>query len=393
MAERNTPRFFGGHATVPVLLAVGLTLSACGSEGGASAGQEPAEEVTDALVATYDGGLLVIDGQTLEVAEDIPLDGFNRLHPAGDGGHVLVSTSSGFRVLDAAGAELSDDEFEAPEPGHVVHHAGKTVLFSDGTGEITVFDPDELGDGLPDAETHRTEHAHHGVAVELENGELVATLGDEDERTGIEVRDADGEEIARSEECPGVHGEAPAEDETVAVGCENGMLLYRDGEITKVDSPDDYGRIGNQAGDEESPHVLGDYKTDPDAELERPEEVSVIDTGSGDLELVDLGTSYSFRSLGRGPDGEGLVLGTDGELHMIDMESAQVTDSFPVVDEWEEPIEWQDARPTLFVRGGTAYVTDPGKTMLYAVDIASGRVRSESELPEAPNEFTGIEAG
>ncbi|TQN28341.1 hypothetical protein FHX37_3677 [Haloactinospora alba] len=388
MGHRNTPRPAGRHAALPVLLAAGLAVSACGGQGGTTA-----EEVTDALVATYDGGILVIDGETLEVAEDIPLDGFNRINPAGDGEHVLVSTSSGFRVLDAAGAELSGDEFEAPEPGHVVHHAGRTVLFSDGTGEITVFDPDDLGDGLPDAETHSTEHAHHGVAVELENGELVTTLGDEEERPGIQVRDADGAELARAENCPGVHGEAAARDEAVAVGCEDGMLVYRNGEITKIDSPDDYGRIGNQVGDEESPLVLGDYKTDPDAELERPEEVSVVDTGNGDLELVDLGTSYSFRSLGRGPDGEGLVLGTDGALHVIDMEAAEVADSFPVIDEWKEPVEWQEARPTLFVRGGTAYVTDPRENTLRAVDTSSGEVRAKSELPEAPNEFTGLKTG
>lgn len=41
------------------------------------------------------------------------------------------------------------------------------------------------------------------------------------------------------------------------------MLIYRDGTITKVDSPTDYGRIGNQAGTDASPIVLGDYKQVP----------------------------------------------------------------------------------------------------------------------------------
>ena len=67
--------------------------------------------------------------------------------------------------------------------------------------------------------------------------------------------------------------------------------------------------------------LLGDYKTDPDAELERPTRVSLIDTRDASLRLVDLGTSYSFRSLGRGPEGEALVLGTDGALHVLDPES------------------------------------------------------------------------
>jgi hypothetical protein len=41
--------------------------------------------------------------------------------------------------------------------------------------------------------------------------------------------DADREEVARSEECPGVHGETVAADETIVIGCEDGILTYRDG--------------------------------------------------------------------------------------------------------------------------------------------------------------------
>jgi len=96
------------------------------------------------------------------------------------------------------------------------------------------------------------------------------------------------------------------------------LLVYKNGAITKVQSPDAYGRIGNQAGSEESDIVLGDYKTDKDAELERPQRVSLTNTTTSELKLVDLGTSYTFRSLGRGPHGEALVLGTDGAIHVID---------------------------------------------------------------------------
>src|SRR5690606_11075046 len=119
-------------------------------------------------------------------------------------------------------------------------------------------------------------------------------------------------EITRNEKCPGVHGEATAAGDTLVVGCEDGVLVYRNGKLTKVDSPDPYGRIGNQAGSEVSPIVLGDYKTDEFAELERPELISLIDTEKGTLRLVDLGTSFTFRSLARGPQGVALVLGTYG---------------------------------------------------------------------------------
>lgn len=56
----------------------------------------------------------------------------------------------------------------------------------------------------------------------------------------------------------------------VVIGCQDGALIYAGGIISKVFSPDAYGRIGNQAGTEASPIVLGDYKTDAEAVLERP---------------------------------------------------------------------------------------------------------------------------
>ncbi|MFF5986784.1 zinc metallochaperone AztD [Prauserella flavalba] len=394
---RNSPRYrrAAGLSTVAAAM---LALGACGTgteqpagqEGGGGQQGQPAATVAEPVVATYDGGIYVLDGTTLEVKADLQLEGFNRLNPAGDDRHVMVSTSDGFQVLDAAGAELTDVTFPGPEPGHVVRHAGRTVLFSDGTGEVLSFDPAQLGEGKPETESYTTAEPHHGVAIELENGELVVTLGNEEERTGIMVLDAQRKEITRSEQCPGVHGEATAQGEAVVIGCEDGVLVYRDGTITKVDSPTEYGRIGNQAGTDVSPVVLGDYKQDKDAELERPTQVSLIDTETGSLRLVDLGTSYTFRSLARGPEGEALVLGTDGAIHVLDPVRAEVVRTIPVIGEWQEPLEWQQPRPAIFVRGGTAYVSDPGERKLHAVDLATGEKTATAELEQAPNELSGV---
>lgn len=167
------------------------------------------------------------------------------------------------------------------------------------------------------------------------------------------------------------------------------MVIFRDGTFTKASVPDPYGRIGNQAGSEDSPIVLGDYKTDPDAELERPERVALVDTRTASVRLVDLGTSYTFRSLGRGLAGEALVLGTDGRLHVIDPESGEIVRRIEVLEPWTEPDEWQAPRPALEVQGGTAFVTDPATDSLYAVDVTSGAIRS-AELPHTPNEISGV---
>ncbi|QCQ92882.1 zinc metallochaperone AztD [Rhodococcus sp. SGAir0479] len=401
---------------VAAALTCAALLAACSSAddgtttvaaGTGSPAAEPAQtrSATPRLAVTYDGGVLVLDAESLAVVGDSDLPGFNRINPAGDERHVIVSTEGGFRVLDTgtwsqthgdhahhwtAAPALTDITFDADEPGHVVRHAGRTVLFDDGSGRIESFDPAALADGTPQTSSFTTPAAHHGVAVELADGGLVTTLGDAQTRNGIVVYDAARTEITRNEQCPGVHGEAVAADEALVFGCEDGLLIYRDGAITKVTSPDPYGRIGNQAGSEDSAVVLGDYKSDPDAELERPQRVSLTDTVTGELRLVDLGTSYTFRSLGRGPFGEALVLGTDGALHVLDPSTGATLRTVPVVDPWTEPDEWQTPRPALFVQGFTAYVTDPSTDRIHAVDIEKGQVTTTAELPHTPDEITGV---
>ncbi|MFF9921699.1 zinc metallochaperone AztD [Streptomyces globisporus] len=385
-------------------LTASLVLAACGGSGDTASEAEPkqaeqaknggATTVKNPLVASYDGGLYVLDGETLKLAKTVELPGFNRVNPAGDEDHVVVSTDSGFRVYDAARLAFTDAEFKGAKPGHVVRHGGRTVLFTDGTGEVNVFDPADLAGGKrPEGRSYTSAEAHHGVAIELAGGELVTTLGTEEKRTGALVLDKNDKEIARAENCPGVHGEAAALGEVVGFGCEDGVLLYKDGEFTKVDAPDDYARTGNQAGSDVSPILLGDYKTDPDAELERPTRISLIDTRTAKMKLVDLGTSYSFRSLARGPHGEALVLGTNGILHVIDPETGEVEKKIEAVGDWTEPLDWQQPRPTLFVRDHTAYVSEPGKRQLHSIDLESGKKGTSVTLPKATNELSGTVDG
>ncbi|WP_280497358.1 zinc metallochaperone AztD [Nocardia asiatica] len=375
-------------AALTGLLTAALTVAGCGADTSSEQDTRRAG-IADPIAVTYDGGIHVLDGTTLELAKTVELDGFNRLNPAGDDRHLIVSTKEGFRVFDATAAEFTGADFPGPEPGHVVRHAGRTVLFSDGTGEVVAFDTADLAAGKPKTSTYRAAAPHHGVAIELVNGDLVVTLGTEEKRTGIVVLDRDRAEKARNEDCPGVHGEATAAGEVVVIGCQNGVLVYRDGKITKVTSPTAYGRIGNQAGSDASPVVLGDYKQDKDAELERPQQISLIDTVTGALRLVDLGASYTFRSLARGPQGEALVLGTDGRIHVIDPVAGAVVRSISVTGPWQEPLEWQKPRPALFVRGGAAYVSDPATKQVHRVELATGAKTATVTLPGTPNELSG----
>jgi hypothetical protein len=374
-----------GTATATV-----AALAAC-SDGGSPAPETPAQPVNEPLVATYDGGLYVLDGDTLEVKQDIALDGFLRVNPAGDDAHVLVTTNDGFRVLDAAGGRLTDHTFAAAEAGHVVNHGEHTVLFADGSGEITAFDPHALENGgLPETEKFQTPQAHHGVAVILSDGTLVHSIGDSEKRSGA-VAMQGGREIARNEECPGIHGESVAADEVVILGCENGVLEYANGKFTKIPSPTPYGRTGNTRGHEDSTVVLGDMKVDPDAELERPQQFALIDTTTDQLKVVQMppSVSYWFRSLGRGPQAEALIMGTDGKLYVFDPVTGDTLKAVQVTQPWTEPDDWQDPAPAVFTREEAVYVTDPATRQIHLVDLQSGTVTASATLEQAPNELSG----
>ncbi len=393
-------------ATIATVLATG----GCGTPADPAAppdgaGTQRPEVTGPRITVSYQGGLLVLDRDTLDPVADLKLPGFLRLNPAGDHRHLFVSTSEGFQLLDtgvevvghgdhnhyyADEAALTETTYPAPEPGHVVRHAGKVALFSDGAGTVQVLESTKITAG-PVAPTWTASAPHHGVAVPLDDGGLFVSVGTEEGRTGATVLDAALNPVASSDDCPDLHGEAVARNGVVLAGCTDGVLLWKDAAFVKIDSPDDYGRIGNQAGSEHSDIVLGDYKTDSDAELERPTRVSLIDTEQQKLKLVDLDTSYSFRSLGRGPNGEALVLGTDGRLHVIDPATGKITARIKVTDPWQEPLAWQDPRPTLLVEDSTAWVTDPATSTVHVIYLPGKKVVDSVQLPEVPNEISGVQ--
>ena len=407
------PRHLALAATVATSA---LLLTACGSSSEPATDTSAAPETTASAEAlapasrvalTYDGGIVVVDGTTLEVEGDMPIEGFTRLNPAGDGRHALVTVPEGFRVLDLgtwtdssgsqqAQPKLTDLVFEADTAGHVVQHGDKTILYADGTSDTTVFTTDDLlgdPDSLPATEVIPGDEAHHGVSIVLEDGTFLTTVGTSESRSGIRVLDADGKEIATSDQCPSVHGEGTAMNEVVVFGCSDGALVFDSGTITKIDAPDEFGRMGNAYVSETSPIIAGDYKDDPDLEGYLLHQLTLIDTESKTMKVIDLpeGVEYTFRDVARGPDGEVLILASDGALHSMDPVTGEITGSTPVIDAWEGPVEWQDPHPAIKVLGGTAYITDPTAKKLHAVDIATGRITSSDELPGIPNEIAAVE--
>ena len=318
---------------------------------------------------------------------------------------MLVTTGAGWEVFDVgldavehgdhyhyyeAEPRWSGSVFEAETPAHVVTHTGLTALFDDATGQITLFDPNELGaDAQVETDSsYAVPEVHHGVAVPLAGDELIITVGNDDGRTGAALLDANREVIAEANNCPGVHGETVAADDVVVVGCENGVLILRDGQWHKVNGDvagTGYARSGNLRGTHASSIVLGEYRPGPGEPMTS---VALIDTRNDSLSTVELDAPYTFRNLARGPQSEALVLTESGALHIIDPESGEITNSIEgVVEAWVEPKEWQESRPTLTVAEDIAYVTEPATSQVHAVDIAGGTVLASYELGVVPNEI------
>ena len=180
-------------------------------------------------------------------------------------------------------------------------------------------------------------------------------------------------------------------DEVVVLGCENGALEYANGKFTKIASPTPYGRIGTTKGHDDSPVALGDMKIDPDADLERPEQVALIDTTTDQMRIVALppSVSYTFRSLARGPQAEALVLGTDGKLHVFDPVTGAQVKTIEVTGVWTEPDDWQEPRPAIFTREDAVYVSDPATKQIHLVDLEAGTITESVTLDQTPNELSG----
>lgn len=412
-----------------------LALAGCGAASAPSASSSSSESasatataeraaITEAstpsarIALTYDGGIMIVDGKTFEVIETIEKEGFLRLQSAGDNRHLVVADGSSYTMLDMGAwtqahgdhdhyytttPALTSLSFAADGTGHVITDYGRSAMFADNTGTIEVYSPADLTGAdqytatSVSTETITLPDAHHGLAIPLENNQYLVSVGTEDARTGAAVINADGSVVTENLDCPGIHGEAIAANDTFTVGCQDGALIYADGTFTKVTNPEDpYSCSGNQAGSADSAIVLADYKTDQDAELERPEQFALINTITKERTKIALpeGVSYTFRSLARGSEGSHLLLTTDGKLRFWAEDGTELG-SVDIMDSWTESEVWQDPRPAIWVDGETAYVTDPATKKLHVISLAkiadgTAEVFASIDLPEVPNEINGI---
>jgi hypothetical protein len=387
-----------------------LVLSACGESGSATAPaadalDEPAEGRVEVdqpqprLAVATETGVVVLDARDGALLGSFETATRPNLAVAGDDRHVFLVQRDADRtqVLDAgswasghgdhahyylADPTLRDAEVTGGEPVHVVSHDGRTAIFHDADGTATVFEDTALRIDSLDPEVVDTGAPHHGVVVPLTAGAVVSIPpppGDDTLPTGVTVVDEDGSELARFDDCPGLHGETALGD-VLAFACADGVLLVEGEQAHKIGYPTSEGRIGSFTTGAADEHLVGNYT---DRSLLA---LNVAERTAHEI-VVDL--PYAARAL----DGHGdlAVLTIDGTLQVIDPADGDVEMTVPnVLPAFEIPEDWQEPRPVLTVVGHTAYVTDPLTSSVVPVDLEHGAVGDPFPVPGIPTAIVAV---
>jgi len=394
--------------TLTTLLAVALTTAACaGSDPEPTASTEPSDRESTAvaqprLVVASDDGVEVVAGSDLASLGRFDLAGRPKLQVSGDDRHVfaLQSDAGKVGVVDAGTWSVTHGDhshsyvtepsllrtaFDAGTSYHAVSDDERSVVWFDDDASFEAFDWKGLEDDSVEIQRVQTGAAHHGVAAPLSDGGFLASYAEGEEAAGVLVLDAEGRETGRIGGCEGLHGEAHAGKDAYAFGCADGVLVVEDGEGTSIASPLDGAGTSTLVGAHDSDLLVGNLRSETDKSA--GQRVALYDLEAKRATSVDLGVEYSnfVRD-----DGQTVVLGTDGALHVIDEASGTVADTFAVVDPWELTEEYTDPKPQVAVGGGFAWVTDPRDSSVAIFELGTGKERTRSTLRDVPTSLVVV---
>lgn len=322
------------------------------------------------------GTVHVIDLASEAVVATFELSARATLYTSESGRYVYAVQTAGnvVNVIDSGVTQVWHDDhydtdigspalldFAAPgtRPIHFVLWEEWVSVFNDGDGDVLIFSEADVHHA--DAEIIRisTERPHHGAGVAV--GEYVlATVANMENLNsalpiGVAVYTLDGEEVARFEDCPGLHGEAHAGHHGVAFACADGILIieWHDDEFsaTKLDYPEGSGdtRSGTLRSAHDGPFIVGNFG---------PDALIAIDYAAGTISHIDLPVSqWRFAVYDYDP-AHAVVLTMDGYLHLIDLASGEIEGSVEVVEPFTRPTRGA-ARPAFALGGHYAYVSEP----------------------------------
>lgn len=299
--------------------------------------------------------------------------------------------------IEVEDPKLVDVAFPGEYPVHAVMHDGKVALFFDNEGEARITSEDAVLKGDATTASVKATAPHHGVVVPLgahtliSEPDMTATVepGKQPPRLGLKVLDAAGSQVGDVASCKGLHGEATS-GRLVAFGCEEGVLVVTD---KGKEQPDvkmlAYGadmpkaRVGTLLGGKAMQVFLGNYGDD---------KVVIIDPDSdAPFRLVDLPVRRVDFLLDPANVKLAYILTEDGNLHVLDMLSAEITQTARITEPYSKDGHWRDPRPRLAIAGGKLAVTDPRASLVRVIDPATLKEERTIAVPGLP--FNIVAAG
>lgn len=274
---------------------------------------------------------------------------------------------------------------EGPKPSHVLGGDGRLASFFDGDGSVVV-----VGEG---GTSHlRANVPHHGLAYPFRSAAgprlMVSHAAAAGARPGgVVLLDEAGQEVARNDDCPMLHGEAIS-GRVIGLGCGDGVLLLntRTQEFRKVSYPAGTGStrmVRNLIGGADFHLLVGDFG---------PDAVTILDPDAGKFAVVELPARRVAFTLDPQRADTLFVLTEDGHLHKIDTINARITASTELVQRYSLEGGFSVARPRLSAAGGLLAVTDPARSRLLVLDAASLAVQREVSVAGTPLNVLAVAA-
>ena len=267
-----------------------------------------------------------------------------------------------------------------PRPSYTAGAEGRLAAFFDGDGSVLVIEA-----GREEAPPARLSaaHPHHGVAVPFVAAAgprvAVSEAARAGERpSGVSLRDMAGAEVARSADCPSLHGVGRT-GRVIAFGCADSVLLLdaASGAFSKLPYPPEAGArmVRNLEGGEDWRLLLGDFG---------PDAMAVLDPEAGTMRVIGLPARRLHFALGPARADTAFVLTEDGTLHAISTLDGTTRARVAATGRYALEGGAAVARPRLSAAGGLVAVSDPARGRVVLHDAGSLAPRRVLEPGGAP---------
>jgi DNA-binding beta-propeller fold protein YncE len=355
-----------------------------------------------AVVADFaNGKITVIDAKTGKAVAHFGVEGPARLKASLPTGLVFASQGaqnrvdifdSGVRVTshgDHADVETGPIRamplaLAGQKPSHVNIDGKRVAVFFDGDGRASVTELAKLANAKTKPAIVATAAPHHGLSAPL--GDFLATSipHPTDAKAlpvGLDLTDRNGRSVAKSTDCPRMHGEARG-GAVSAFGCEDGVLLLRmakqGGAFEKLPYPASLpsGRmVRNMAGSDATASFVGDFG---------PDGIVIVDPAAKAFQFVALPARRMHFARDAVIGAFAYVVTEDGKVHKIDALTGRIAGSLAVTDAYSMEGGSAVARPRLSASGDRLVVTDPAKSQVHIVDTAAMTIVHKIPVAGAP---------